>query len=728
MQFVRSWSSASRDAVDEQMRKNPSIAKDYASVKYSDNTADYKEPAQKDSYKEPEYKEPAYKETTPAYKETEYKESAPAYKEPAYKEPEYKEPAYKEPEYKEPAAPAYKEPAYSEPAYKEPAAPAYKEPAYSEPAYKEPATPAYKEPAYKEPAYSEPEYKEPAYKETAPAYKEPAYKEPEYKEPAYKEPEYKEPAYKESAPAYKEPAYKEPEYKDEAYRDQARTEPVFREDYKNAPRKEQTYKEESYKETSNKSPAYKEESYPSPSIDYHSPKGDYVAPESEFRPTNRPYSAVGPKSPVLIERDFVPIKQNGPSQQYDSPTTYRTTTISYGNNYDAPATYDILKPFEKAKPSNAYPAAPSYDPPTAVYEPVTAKYKAPAETSYEQTGYEAPKRYENTPSRESNKKYEAPPSRPASPSVAYYQPPTRYVEPPQYPSGGGSNQYKSPSSYSDSPSKPYETSAAKYESPAPAYDSPSPAKYSEPAYEAPKRYETSTKYSEPVLYATTAKSPAYKPGDGYRIEPLTTPVYKESYPANDDYAPTSYKDDVDLSSTSYQAVSQNYDTPKDDYKPPSAYEQGGKDESYSSDSKDDYPPASYDDAKKDDTYGSDTDSAPAYEASTSKKKHYPVIIGRYQVTDSSAFLPKKVGGESGSSAGSGGVKSVGSHVHGSNGDEYVVYYLPYGQPLPIPVRRRRSTDEPVHNVRRWRNLADSQLRRRGLRGQRQPVSISIIIN
>uniref|UniRef100_A0A0P6GM25 Uncharacterized protein n=1 Tax=Daphnia magna TaxID=35525 RepID=A0A0P6GM25_9CRUS len=838
LQFVRSWSSASREAVDDQLRTNPAAAKEYSSIKYKENAPAYKETSQKDSYKEPEYKEttpaykepapaykepaPAYKEPAPAYKEPApaYKEPAPAYKEPApaykdpapaykepapaykdpapaYSEPEYKAPTfkgpsqsykepaytetdYKEPAYKEPAykdsTPAYKEPAYKEsapaykdstPAYKEPEykaptfkgpSPSYKEPAYTETEYKEPGhkQPAYKEPAYKEPEYKEPEYKEPAYKEPAAAYKEPAYKEPVYQaptpaysEPAYKEPSYKEaaPAYKETeykdpAPAYKEPAYKEPaynkepeykepaynkepEYKEPAYKEPEYKEPAYKEpEYKESAYKAPEYKEESYKEpprtdrpvfrdeihyretphkeTAHKS-AYKGETYEAPKINYHSPQSDYVAPETEFRPTNKPYEADGPKSPVYMERDFVPIKSQ--AANYDTPTTTYRTTTTYN---DAPLSYDILKAFEKARPSgNAYTAAPSY-PPTAVYEPVTAKYKAPEASydsptqgydtvtakykateapyeapKYEQTAYEAPKRYVETPPVRDYlpaKKYENPPAR-TPPSAAYYKPPNRYVVPPVH--------------------------GSKYEAPA-AYDAP--AKYSEPAYEAPKNYDTPAKYADAPAY------PAANKPDAYPVEKVTTPAYKETYPA-DDYAPSGYKDDVELSSTSYQAVSKNYENPSDDYaQPPVAYDQVKKtEESYSAD-KESYASASYDEAKKDDTYGADAGSSPSYEAP--KKKHYPVIIGRYQVTDSSAFLPKKVGGGESST----GVKSVGSQVHGSSGDEYVVYYLPYGQPLPVPVRRRRNADDsqPIYTIRRLRSLADRQRHSRKLSEESQP--------
>ena len=54
------------------------------------------------------------------------------------------------------------------------------------------------------------------------------------------------------------------------------------------------------------------------------------------------------------------------------------------------------------------------------------------------------------------------------------------------------------------------------------------------------------------------------------------------------------------------------------------------------------------------------------------RKRYPVIIGRYQVTDSDAFLPIKVDSEE-------------KVARGNYGDreEYLVYYLPYGQPLPV---------------------------------------------
>ena len=696
MQFVRSWSSASREAVDDQLRTNPSAIKNYASSKYTETSPAYKE-SSKDSYRE---------SSTQAYKEVEYKEPVA----PAYKEPEYREPAFKGP------SPSYKEPAYKDPVHREPE---YKEPAYTS------SAPAYKEPEYKEPAYSkEPEYKEPAYKEPEPAYKDPA--------PAYKEPEYQSPA-----PAYKEPAYsKEPEYKEpsaykeeDAYRGQTSTEPVFR---------GETYRE-SFKETAHKSPAYIEEAYQAPNINYHSPKTDYVAPDSEFRPTGRPYQAPGPKSPVVMERDFVPIKNQNGGGLYDTPTTYRTPTATRDSYSDGPATYDILKPFEKAnRPSSSgyASAAPSYDsPPTAVYEPVTAKYKPAAESyadspskayeapkTYDAPAYEVPKRYETPP--EAPKKYEAPPQRKPSPSVAYYQPPTRYVEPPQYNNGGG---YKG-----GSPS--YETSSVKYESPAAqSYDAPSSSKYSEPAYDSPKKLyqESSTKYAETALYiSTTSRPTVHKSDGGYRIEPLTTPAYKETYPA-DDYASSGYKDDVELSSTSYQAVAQNYDNvPKGDYQqPPTAYDQVRKPEesAYLPSKEDAYAPApssSYGDEPKkaDDGYSPSAESAPGYEASTGKKKHYPVIIGRYQVTDSSAFLPKKVDG-------SGGGKSVGSHVHGSNGDEYVVYYLPYGQPLPIPVRKRRSAidppEEPVYTVRRYRNLAEGQPQRRKLRGQKRQQLVSI---
>ncbi|KAI9559040.1 hypothetical protein GHT06_015829 [Daphnia sinensis] len=766
LQFVRSWSSASREAVDDQLRANPAAAKEYSSIKYKENAPAYKETSQKDSYKEPEYKEttPAYKESAPAYKEPApaYKEPAPAYsepeykappfkgpsqsyKEPAYTETDYKEPAYKEPAYKD-TTPAYKEPAYKEsaPAYKEPEykappfkgpSPSYKEPAYTETDYKEPGhkQPAYKEPEYKEPAYSkepeykepaynkEPEYKEPAYKEPAAAYKEPAYKEPAYQAPtpAYSEPAYKEPAYKEAAPAYKEteykdpapaykePAYKEPEYKEPAYKEPEYKEPAYKapdykeESYKEAPRTDRPvfrdeihYRETPHKETAHKS-AYKGETYEAPKINYHSPQSDYVAPETEFRPTSKPYEAVGPKSPVYMERDFIPIKSQ--AANYDPPTTTYRTTTTYN---DAPLSYDILKAFEKARPSgNAYPAAPAY-PPTAVYEPVTAKYKAPEASydspaqsydtvatkpkateapyeapKYEQTAYEAPKRYVETPPARDYlpaKKYENPPAR-TPPSAAYYKPPNRYVEPPVH--------------------------GSKYEAPG-AYEAP--AKYSEPAYEAPKNYDAPAKYADAPAYPATNKP------DAYAVEKVTTPAYKESYPA-DDYAPSGYKDDVELSSTSYQAVSKNYDNPSDDYaQPPVAYDQVKKpEESYAS--------ASYDETKKDDTYGADAGSSPSYEAP--KKKHYPVIIGRYQVTDSSAFLPKKVGGGESST----GVKSVGSQVHGSSGDEYVVYYLPYGQPLPVPVRRRRNTDDsqPIYTIRRLRSLADRQRHSRKLSEERQ---------
>jgi len=93
------------------------------------------------------------------------------------------------------------------------------------------------------------------------------------------------------------------------------------------------------------------------------------------------------------------------------------------------------------------------------------------------------------------------------------------------------------------------------------------------------------------------------------------------------------------------------------------------------------------------------------------KKHFPVIIGRYQVTDSRAFLPKPVDGKEPD------IRSV-EHLRGPNGQEYVVYYLPYGQPLPVPVRKRRMAHKAaVHRVRR--SPVEGGRRRNGRRGHRR---------
>ena len=90
-------------------------------------------------------------------------------------------------------------------------------------------------------------------------------------------------------------------------------------------------------------------------------------------------------------------------------------------------------------------------------------------------------------------------------------------------------------------------------------------------------------------------------------------------------------------------------------------------------------------------------------SSSGSKKHYPVIIGRYQVTDSRAFLPQKVEDS-----------SPDKHkVPGA--EEYVVYYLPYGQPLPVPVRRRKRSSV-------LRSLADMIPRRRS-RGNPEEIQV-----
>ncbi len=154
---------------------------------------------------------------------------------------------------------------------------------------------------------------------------------------------------------------------------------------------------------------------------------------------------------------------------------------------------------------------------------------------------------------------------------------------------------------------------------------------------------------------------------------------------------------------------QNYETSKDSSYAHDGYSPVPKKESspsYSQESKPSKSAASYSTDKN-------------VNQSGSTKKHYPVIIGRYQVTDSTAFLPKKVDGGStstNSKTSSGKPVAAGSHVHGANGEEYVVYYLPYGQPLPIPIRKKRGTNPIVY----LRSLAD---RSRPSRGQSEEIMV-----
>lgn len=82
------------------------------------------------------------------------------------------------------------------------------------------------------------------------------------------------------------------------------------------------------------------------------------------------------------------------------------------------------------------------------------------------------------------------------------------------------------------------------------------------------------------------------------------------------------------------------------------------------------------------------------------------------MTDSRAFLPKPVNGKDVSDE-----YSV-EHLRGPNGQEYVVYYLPYGQPLPVPVRKRRDTGAVSYR----RPVDGQRRRRRNQRGQRRVAS------
>jgi hypothetical protein len=217
------------------------------------------------------------------------------------------------------------------------------------------------------------------------------------------------------------------------------------------------------------------------------------------------------------------------------------------------------------------------------------------------------------------------------------------------------------------PTKPY---VKKYQ-PQPTRQPDPPNRYVEPPqYENKTPYEAPNRYVEPPTYAAPLPIVTYKPSlDTYAVvAPTTTPNYKEVE------AGSSYAAD------NYQEVPKSKQTP---------YEE---------------------------SYKKEEDSYPAQTSSTTKKR-YPVIIGRYQVTDSAVFQPKKVSGS-----------SEGSHIHGANGEEYVVYYLPYGQPLPVPIRRRKR-NVPVE--RSWVSLADSgPFQRRRNRGQRllteDPVSISLL--
>ncbi|KAK2727965.1 uncharacterized protein LOC136033290 isoform X2 [Artemia franciscana] len=220
------------------------------------------------------------------------------------------------------------------------------------------------------------------------------------------------------------------------------------------------------------------------------------------------------------------------------------------------------------------------------------------------------------------------------------------------------------------------------------------------AYIVPKDDYTQTAY----------KSDAYKedkayivPKDDYTQTSYESDVYKEDKAyilPKDDYTQTAYKSDgyeqkknTAVKPNSYQKDtepsaydSNSYDerkTYKDEYDTTTSYIDETKYESYSSDSygepkkySTEYEePKTYTE-KNDEPYITPDSSyeTKAYDTeSYGIKKKYPVIIGRYQVTSSDAFLPTKV--------------NTKESDHKKE-DEYVVYYLPYGQPLPVPIQKR----------------------------------------
>ena len=417
-----------------------------------------------------------------------------------------------------------------------------------------------------------------------------------------------------------------------------------------------TYKDDDqeYKDEASQQKPYKEEkpAYLPPSYKEEKEE-EYRAPvykESTEKPRTEHYkplsTTVNPPINYHTMEDYV-----APETEFRPPETpyyYGPKVIpkeSYKPSYTTAKYYD-------PSPATTYRPTPGNEAYYEILRPFQQKVKPVAitEKTYLPT---SPKYQEQT-----TKAYESPKYLPPLPPVSDSQS-TNYESRPKYdilrplyqqPQSAKSVYYEPPVTTTVKYESTTKSQVKKYQLP-PSRRPDTPNRYVEapqqqqPLYEDKKEvYEAPKRYVEPPTYALPIVT--YKPPlESYPVAPpTTTPSYKE-------VEADSYKEE--LKNVPYSA-----DTYQISETPQNAYEE---------------PPRKTEDASY----------YPA-PATASPKKRYPVIIGRYQVADSEVFQPKKV--------------SEGSHVHGANGEEYVVYYLPYGQPLPVPIRRRKR-NAPVERRR-----------------------------
>ena len=490
--------------------------------------------------------------------------------------------------------------------------------------------------------------------------------------------------YRQTTTTRKAPAYKEPveDVKEEdtasTYKDSYKNEddsdqksPIYKEDNQEYKEEESQQKEKNlhYLPTSYKEDKYEGYRAPVYKESVEKPRTEYYLP-----PTSKPYyqsttpkaessypeqkSAINPQINYHTMEDYVaPETEFRPPKH---PFYYRQKPQVQKETYKPSTTAKYHDP----SPATTYRPTPGNEPRYEILRPFQQRVKPSTEKPYIPT---SPKYVRTEPS--TTAAYEQPkylPPKYSEPPVSdshstnYEQPKYDILRPFYQPQQAAKSVYYEPpvtTTAKYEPTKPY---VKKYQPPPTRQPEP-PNRYVEPPqYEDKAAYEAPNRYVEPPTYAAPLPIVTYKPSlETYAVAaPTTTPNYKEAE------AGSSYSAD------SYQSKQVPYD------------------ESHK---------------KEEDSYTAPTSSTP--------KKRYPVIIGRYQVTDSAVFQPKKVSGSS----------SEGSHIHGANGEEYVVYYLPYGQPLPVPIRRKRNV--PVEKS--WVSLADSVSRRR-YRGQRllteDPVS------
>ena len=754
LQFVRSWSAASHDAVEEQLRTDPNAFSEYKNTPSAGftepvtTTPAYKEtlgitmPSYPTPYNAPAYTEikgpvmeiiesTPYRELMQPYKDTNYQnagvrdsckgihqpassavidgeagqskpltsyESTTTYNDSTYSttpilvKPDKVDTSVKETNYITPpadSAPYYIPPVkddyntgvnHAHVVANHQAIPTYETPTASRPVYETPTTsrPTYEPPrSYEDlathgtPSTNQQEYQSPATHEPPRSYENPPASRPAYEAPPSNEQGYQAPA------AYEPPTTPRPTYEAPATYEPPRL--------YDTPSQQQGYQAPA---------AYEVPTTPRPI--YEAP-ASYEPLRLNETPNQQGYQASGPNEPSSTSRpaygtpttlDFILI--NDSPNSYESLTSRPAPAYNPHSSSEGPSTPSFQSIYDIPS-SNQPTSRPSYETISEVtmrsgFRPIYGTPSAygppepPKSYTPQQQNFETPTTY--NPANQNFK---------TTSQQSYGTP--KYEEPittvgPVYPAPVSTTSDTIPS---QAPARGY----AAYLSPQ-AYESA--VRQASSAHEAPKS-EATKGYDTKGSVSAAYENINYDGHSNTEAPHHTTPTYEAPATSSPPYKTPSLKLEpptyYSLSQEGYQqqTLSSTYGDSKADYRVERQPSEQLVNDYYPSgevaQSTFESTPQSYDTFQK---TKKTTESYTSTDAnSKGGRKRYPVIIGRYQVTDSSAFLPVKVEDEQGSYA-SKGVNSK---------DEYVVYYLPYGQPLPVQIRKRAAIySDPIPRTRR----------------------------